>query len=63
MQTNASEKKTEENIFATPGSRSLPLAPGTKRPFDWQRLNTSDAATKPMMNLGNFSQTMPSDGA
>ena len=63
MQTKASEKKTVENIFATPGSSSLPLAPNVKRPFDWQRLKTSDAATNPRMNLGNFSHTMPSEGA
>ena len=62
MQTKASEKKTDENIFATPGSSSLPFAPGTKAPLDCSTLKTSEAATKPRMNFGNFSQTIPSDG-
>jgi len=32
-QTKASEKNTVENILATPGSASLPLASAVKRPF------------------------------
>ena len=31
-QTNASEKKSVENILATPGSASLPRASGVKSP-------------------------------
>ena len=60
MQTNASEKKTVENIFATPLQGKLPSP--MKASVSLQRLNTSDASTKPIMNLGNFSQTMPNEG-
>ena len=63
MQTNANEKNTVENIFAAPVWASFPEAAGTKRPFAEQRLKTSDAKTKPRMNLGNFSHTIPSEGA
>ena len=63
MQTKASEKKTVENILATPGSASLPRASGTKTPPDCSRLKTSEAATKPRINFGNFSHTIPSEGA
>ena len=62
-QTKASEKKTVENILATPGSASLPFASAVNRPLLCRMLKTSEAATKPMMNFGNFSHTMPSDGA
>ena len=63
-QTKASEKNTVENILATPGSASLPLASAVKSAVSpGNTLNTSDAATKPMMNFGNFSHTIPSDGA
>ena len=62
-QTKASEKKTVENILATPGSASLPFTSAVNRPLLCRMLKTSEAATKPMMTFGNFSHTMSSDGA
>ena len=62
-QTKARLKKRELKALATPGSMSLPLASGVKAPFIWQMLKTREAATKPMMNFGNFSQTMWREGA
>ena len=60
MQTNASEKKSVENILATLASTGFAAA---STPLLCNKLNTSEAATNPKMNLGNFSHTMPSDGA
>ena len=62
MQTNASEKKSCENVFAKEVSTSFDLAKSGNTSPLWHKLNTNDAATKPMMNLGNFSHTIPNEG-
>ena len=61
-QTNAKLKKTVLNILAIPGSMSFPFSFTRKRSFAWKILNTSEAATKPIINFGNFSQTIPREG-
>lgn len=62
MQTNDNEKKKVEKFFASDVSIILPLALSVSMSLLCNMLKIAEASTKPRINFGNLSHTMPNEG-